>query len=184
MGKCKGAYMDLKEFIVSNFGEAGLNKVLAEADKPAAELLTQAKSYMWLNAEPLKNLYRICNRLFGDGTTGFYRRIGATNANRDLPRFFKVLISLGSPKQVFSLFGFMWKFYHDTGHPQILKHDKTSLKVEVVGYEDACEEFCNDIAGYLEVMLKMIKLKNPKVVHSRCSSQGHESCIFESSWDL
>ncbi|MGE5529275.1 MAG: hypothetical protein ACM3X6_09060 [Patescibacteria group bacterium] len=128
------------------------------------------------------NFYRAANALVGDGTTSLYRRIGAANAERDLPRFFKAMLTLASPDMVFGFLGTVWRLYYDTGQIRVLRKKPGLLVVELTGFEDAGDEFCEDLCGYSEALLGHLKLENPRVIHTRCAGRGDHSCIFEGRW--
>jgi len=90
---------------------------------------------------------------------------------------------LATPEMVFGLFGMVWKMYYDTGQLHISKREKNFLAVEISGFADACDEFCEDLCGYCETLLTLLKLKNPRVTHVKCAGRGDECCVFEGRWD-
>ncbi|MGE5552009.1 MAG: hypothetical protein ACM3ZC_15970 [Bacteroidota bacterium] len=184
MGKSKGtSAISVREYIRDTYGQEGLERVMAAVDPETARMLDNVMPISWVPADKIREFYRIANKLLGDGTTALYRRIGAANAERDLPRFFKSLLALAGPEMVFGMFGMVWKMYYDTGQIKVIKKEPGFIAVEIKGFEDAGEEFCEDLCGYCETLLALIKLKNPRLTHTRCAGRGDESCIFEGRWD-
>lgn len=185
MGKLKGtSAIAIREYIRDIYGEEAFNRVLAHLAPETAEIFRRAMPVSWVDAVPVREFYRTANRLLGDGTTSLYRRIGAANAERDLPRFFKSLLALTSPEMVFGMFGMVWKLYYDTGQVQLVRKEPGLVAVEIRGFANAGDELCEDICGYCETLLRMLKLKNPRVKHTQCAARGDESCLFEGRWDV
>ena len=156
MGNVKGtAVASVLKYMRENYGETTLTRVMAELDPEMSRVITRALPVSWVPAGYVRQLYQAANRVAGDGTSAFYRGIGAANAAHDLPNFFKAIMALATPEMVFGLFGMVWKMYYDTGQLHISKREKNFLAVEISGFADACDEFCEDLCGYCETLLTL-----------------------------
>lgn len=141
-------------------------------------------SITWMPAEEVRRFYQTASAVLSVDKIQFCREVGAANAVKDLPRFFKYMISRTNPATVFRVLNIVWRLYYDTGKINVLENEANHVTVEIRDFEDACEEICSDIAGYCETLLALLRLKNPRIAHTHCAGRGDPVCIFEGRWDI
>lgn len=184
MGKVKGtSIVTIREHIREKYGQDALEKILKELG-PNGNTIARAMPITWMPAEEVIRLYQTAAAVLALDKIQFCREVGAASATKDLPKFFKYMISRTSPATVFRVLNVVWRLYYDTGRIVVLENGADHVTVEINGFEDGSDEICNDIAGYCEALLAMLKLKNPRVVHTRCAGRGDSTCIFEGHWDM
>lgn len=184
MAQVKGTTIsNQKAFIVEKFGEESLTRFLGALPAEVRSLYEASVVVSWVPTSAVRLGYQTINRLFGDGTPAIYHEIGAWGARRDLPRFFKTILGMANPATVFEFLGSMWRIYYSSGKLRVVEKQPNHLIVHLIGFEDACEEICSDIAGFSQALLETLKIKNPRVKHTACIAKGSEYCVFEGYWE-
>lgn len=182
MGNVRGAAAQAaKNFVLENYGQEGLDQLMARLDEGQRKILAVPLPVSWLDAPTMIRFFETINELFGDGTEAIYRRIGQFNASRDIKSYYKFILALSSPALVLNRLPALWSAYYDTG---ILTVQVSGNRAEAVmtGFEDAGVP-CQIVCGFAEKTIEMTGGKNPHVEHEECVANGGPICRFVFTWD-
>lgn len=169
-------------YLKATFGEQALERFRDHLPSEVKPYYEQPSAAMRMPISAVKTAYQVINGLYGDGTPAIYREIGRFGALKDLPKFFKGIVAVANPELVFKFLGSMWRLYYNTGRIEVALSEPNHLVVHLVGFEDAGEEICNDIAGFSQALLEQLRIVDPRVRHIECSSKGAPYCVFEGTW--
>lgn len=182
MGQVKGAAVQaIRDYVVGLHGEDGLQRVLDRLPPDAATTFARSLPISWVPTQEVEQFYRAASDVFQVDLEAISREFGRANAEKDVPSYFKFILSKATPAMVFSAMPMMWRSYYDTGRLSVDTGDK-KVTATLCEFEDA-GPFCWDTCGYAERLLELTGVKNPKVIHPHCVARGDSECLFEATWD-
>lgn len=181
MGKSRGAAIQsARQFVLEKYGEPGFERLLERLEPELRDLLARPLAISWQDAPAMIRVYEAIQSEFGDGTDEVFHEMGRFNARHDVKAYFKFLLSLTSATQIVQRFPMMWGTYYDTGKMHI-HVEGNRAEAELIGFEDAGIP-CKMASGFVEEVLRMTGAKDPRVIHSQCTGDGHEKCRFILTW--
>lgn len=182
VGQIRGAAVQsVKNYVIGLHGQEGLQRVLDQLPSSVAGTFTHSLAISWVPSQHMEHFYRTASEVFGVDMETMSRELGRANADKDLPSYFKFILSKATPALVFAAVPTVWRSYYDTGKMTVHSGDRL-VTATLVEFEDP-GVLCWDTCGFAERLLELTGVKNPKVAHTHCVARGDSECVFEGTWD-
>ena len=183
--KVKGtALSSTVRYIQEKFGEGAVEKVIAalpEIDK--ATIRNGVLVSSWYPFSLLVAVMRGAKKEFGAGAPDIYRDIGGASADYSLSTVYKIFFKVGSPQFIIGRAATVYGNFYSSGEMKVLDSGKGFANVQITGFAEPCDEYCQRVWGWMVRMLELTGARNIKAVHSKCRLKGDALCLYNGTWD-
>ncbi|MFH0990921.1 MAG: hypothetical protein V1799_12980 [bacterium] len=184
--KIKGHILNArKDFVRSNFGDAGWEKVVSAMPAKDQEVLKGVLlSSQWYLFEIGDRLDKAIVDVLGGGKKSFFEDLGAKSAQRSLSMEHKSFLSVGNPQAFMKKADMIYKFYYNIGRREYKETGPTSGVMTTYDAETFSVADCLTVIGWYRVALKMCGVKEVKIVEEECRATGGSCCRFRFEWKM
>jgi len=172
----------IRLWLKENYGESGLANMIARLSQDSKEMLIAPVSSEWYPVVLLKETYSAMSDAYGTSKLTEYGRFAAEHS---LKGFLRYLTRFLSMQQLIKRMGAFWKQYHKGGGISAgevyLNGDRKEVTVTVRARELG-KAGCDVIQGYLEGLIPLTKVTDPRIQKQTCIHKGDEVCTWLVSW--
>lgn len=183
--KVKGtALSSTVRYLQEKFGPEAVEKVIAglsEADKAGIRNGVLVSS--WYPFALLVAIMRAAKKEFGTRAPDIYREIGRASADYSLSTVYKIFFKVGSPQFIIGRAATVYGNFYSSGVFKVTDSGKGFANVQITGFAEPCEEYCQRVWGWMERMLELTGAHNIKAVHVQCCLRGDPVCLYHGTWD-
>jgi hypothetical protein len=112
----------------------------------------------------------------------FARRAGRAAASEAFSGVYRVFALVLTPDKLLEKASRIWGSLYNRGELVVDKRAERSAHVRLLNFPSA-ESGCARITGWVERMVELTGVKNPRITHSRCSAKGAPACEWDIQWD-
>jgi V4R domain-containing protein len=170
-------------FTVREFGEEGLERVLAELSADDRDVLRALHAIGWCPVEPVLNFHHALDRVFGHGDLELCVKAGHFSAGWSFNTILKMFVRFRSPAWLIERATSVWGRYHDTGRWQIDAISPTRIQGEICDFAVRDPAFCARLRGWLQGAVELTGGQRVQVSETRCACNGHGHCSFLLTWE-
>jgi len=176
------AFAHLEEFIVSQHGEAGMQRVLARLSPETGKILRSWNASQWY---PMQNVVDIdlavVNALYGGDVKQAYF-IGRFDLDRSVRQVYRLLFRFLEPTFLLKRSAKLWSNYYDRGALTIEQTQERLVLIRLSDFDPVqgclCQVFMGAFAGALEAC----RARGVTITHPECVLEGARTCLFKASW--
>ncbi len=184
MPNIKGtAILAFKDYINSNFGKEGWEKLLSKLTEEDREAVTTAVSISWVDMDVRLRLARIVDSTLGRGDGELLKTIAKYAAERDLSTAQRIFLRMASPAYTLEKASHYWRRLNDWGEFKVERSGKNRAIGTLYNSVVKDKMFCLQLSSYMAKALELVGAKGVKVTHTKCCARGDELCVYEGSWD-
>ncbi len=174
MGKAKGtAFVGAVKYLRKHRAEA----LVALPPALHAYLDEHIRMSIWYPERDMLELIRATARLMPGPTDRVLEAMGEASA-RGHAEVYGGLLDGSSTSRAFAL----WSTQHDTGELRMTEETRSTVRMEIVGYEDPSHEMCLLTQGYFRGVLLMNGIQNLAIEKIGCRLRGDDRCAWRGSW--
>jgi uncharacterized protein (TIGR02265 family) len=179
----KGAVLKSRmAFVQEKFGDAAVQLVLASLPADDQDALGSILTVRWYPFELGKRLDDAIVAVCGNGDRAFFKRLGASSADKNLAALHKSFLTPGNPHAFLGKARTIYAMYYETGSRD---YEKTGDMAGMLTTHDA-ETFsapdCLTVVGWYERALEMCGAREAQVVEEECRATGGAACRYRVSW--
>jgi hypothetical protein len=172
-------------YLRTNYGEAGLERVLAAVqDREGARLLAAGvRRNAWYPFALLMDYYEALERVMGDGDGSLALNMNRVLARDDLGTILKAFITIfAHPHDIVQRASLLWHTYYDAGELVLASETPRSVHLEVRNFPAPHRLHCASILGWMTGCIEVTRVESPSVKHPRCRAEGGPVCEFVATW--
>jgi hypothetical protein len=113
----------------------------------------------------------------------FPRTIGYTEMRADLSGIYRVFLTVLSPEFLVTKVSTIFNLYFDTGHFELLEHQKKGAKGQYLGCTGFNWNLWQEIIGSMEGALSCVKATNVQTKVISGGMDNDSTMLFEMSWE-
>lgn len=113
---------------------------------------------------------------------GFARRAGRAAASEAFSGVYRVFALVLTPERLLEKAARIWGSLYNRGEMVVEKQTARSAHVRLLNFPSE-ESGCARITGWIERMVELTGVRNPRVVQTRCHAKGAPACEWDIQWD-
>ncbi len=186
MGQVKGtAVVATIRFLRERFGEEAVASVVSALVPTEQALVEQgALASTWYPMSLLLHLMQESQARFGARPSSLLKEMGRASADYSLTTVYRIFFKMGSPQFIIARAARVFGSYYDSGDLRVLESGPGHATVDLVGFQEGTQEFCERILGWMERTMELSGARNLRASHARCLHRGDDACRFQGDWDL
>jgi hypothetical protein len=184
MQQIKGAVLKSRlAFVQENFGKEGLQRVLAslpEGDQRTLKLLFTSN---WYPFELGKALDDTIVRVLGGGKSGFFERLGAASAEKNLATVHSGYLTKGDAHGFLAKSPSFYSLYYEAGRREYTPVGPKEGVFTTYEAETFSAPDCLTVVGWYKKALEMCGVTGVKIVEEECRAKGGKVCRYRVKWE-
>jgi predicted hydrocarbon binding protein len=112
----------------------------------------------------------------------FSRRAGRAAASEAFSGVYRVFALVLTPEKLLEKAARIWGSLYNRGELVVERLSERSAHVKLLNFPSE-EAGCARITGWIERMVELTGVKNPRVVQTRCCAKGAPACEWDLQWD-
>jgi uncharacterized protein (TIGR02265 family) len=181
--KVKGSVLKSRlEFVRTEFGEAGLNKVLDSLSEEDQKVLGRLVAVTWVDFDVGKRLDDAIVKLVGGGSTRFFERLGEASAEVNLASLHSAFLTPGDPQAFLAKAPQIYRLYYDVGWREYHKTGEREGVLTTHEAETFSKTDCMTVIGWYRKALELCGARNVRIVEEECRASGGSVCRYRVSW--
>jgi hypothetical protein len=165
------------------FGEAGLERVLAACDARVRDRCARASALDWVPQAELAAFLATADRVLGTGDGKLAEALGAASARANLRHLaLRVAFFLGRPEFLMRRVAGIWRQYNEEGEMTVREFVEGRMQAELVGMPNPDAFICASITGWLREAGLAMGMKALEAKHIECRGREQERCLWELRW--
>lgn len=183
MANFKGTVFEsTRLFALREYGEAGLERVLAELSADDRRVLSEVTAIGWYPVEPVLRFHHALDRVFGQGDYALCVAAGRFSAGWSFNTVLKLFVRFRSPLWLIERATSVWGRYHDTGKWQVSSPSPQRIVGEIHDFAVRDPAFCARLRGWLQGAVELTGGDGATVAETRCACRGQPFCAFTLDW--
>jgi len=179
----KGAVLKSRmAFIQEQFGDAAVQRVLAGLPEEDRAALSSILTVRWYEFDLGKRLDDAIVAKCGHGDPAFFKRLGASSADRNLTVLHKSFLSPGDPHAFLGKASAIYRLYYDTGRREYERTGPAEGVLTTFEAETFSAPDCLTVIGWYERALAMCGASDVRIVEEECRAAGGAVCRYRVSW--
>jgi predicted hydrocarbon binding protein len=118
----------------------------------------------------------------GEAPRQFARRAGRAAASEAFNGVYRVFALVLTPERLLEKAARIWGSLYNRGELAIERGSDRSANIKLMDFPSE-EIGCARITGWIERMVELTGVKNPRVVQTRCFAKGAPACEWDVTWD-
>ena len=177
------ALLNGASWVRENFGETGLEQVLAACRPEVRERVTTAIAINWHPQEELEDLLSVTDRVLGRGDGKIAEAIGAAGAKKNLRHMaLRLAFFLARPEFLMRLVAAVWRQYNEEGAMVVEESHRGRMVAELVGMSKPSFSICCSVTGWLQEAGVATGMKRVATTHVECRARSGDKCIWHMKW--
>lgn len=174
-------FLGMRKGILKYTSETGYQKFLETI--PRSQLSFWGQTIYPIAKVPVeyfRSMAEAVNSLWG---IDVFHKIVAELAYSDLNAAMRFFLKIGSPSTIVPRFPYIFSQYFSQGELKVIKLDKNSLDMELIGAEDFGLGCCQGTLAWISMALSQSGVKNLKASHAPCLFAAGKTCYFNFTWE-
>lgn len=118
----------------------------------------------------------------GEAPKQFARRAGRAAASEAFNGVYRVFALVLTPDKLLGKAARIWGSLYNRGELAIERRTNETANIKLLNFPSE-EIGCARITGWIERMVELTGVKNPRVVQTRCYAKGAPACEWDLSWE-
>jgi uncharacterized protein (TIGR02265 family) len=183
MQQIKGAVLKSRvAFVQDQFGDDAVQRVLAGLPEEDRAALGSLLTVRWYPFDLGKRLDDAIVATCGRGDPAFFKRLGASSADRNLTALHRSFLTPGDPHAFLGKAGAIYRLYYGTGRREYQRTGDTSGVLTTFDAEAYSAPDCLTVIGWYERALAMCGANDVVIVEEECRAAGGTVCRYRVSW--
>lgn len=162
MHTCRGSTLRHVRALVQALGGDALSRFEAGLSPAARKTLAADDLPRWKPAPAVAEVLEHAAAVIYPADDQGLRRLGAVLAEQDMRTFNRTVVGITTPAFVLGQMARLWPRYHGRGEACVVKHPSgRRAELVVSGAPELPSAFLEEVAGYLETMVRLAGAKNP-----------------------
>lgn len=172
-----------KKFVVDNFGEHDLEKVLTSLPQADQDLLRGiVLPSGWYSNELNARLDSAIARVIGGPSRKAFIALGRQSAAQNLGSYQSNFVKGKDPMSFLAQTPTIYKMYFQVGRREFQSTGEKSGIITTYDAQEATEGECLTVMGWHEKALEMVGAIRPQITHPVCRARGGPYCRYDVSW--
>lgn len=186
MSRIKGtSWESIYEFFYNKYGVEGIHAVKDVLGQHDRDNLFLEKIYptSWVDFGSYTRFILTADTVLGKGDLELAREANSYSARREIRGIYRLFFKVLSVKFILKKANYIWKMYFDEGEFVIEKVGPKVAVARLTGYKQLPKHHEINQLFWVEEVLRMAGVKNPKGTHPKCLIKGDDCCIYHFTWD-
>lgn len=112
----------------------------------------------------------------------FARRAGRAAASEAFSGVYRVFALVLTPEKLLEKASRIWGSLYNRGEMLVDKRTGRSAHIRLLNFPSE-EAGCARITGWIERMVELTGVRNPRIVQTQCRAKGAQACEWDIQWD-
>lgn len=173
-------FVNVRHFVKECYGNPTWDRVLESLSEADRELANTVDSLGWMDNGALGRLFRVVDRVCGQGDLALMTDIGRFEAERDFSRTLRFFLRTAGPSSLVKFGKRGFRHFQSFGDVDV---------IEVPGGLDwilsdwaVDEAQCLELGAYVERILEFTGARNVHFKHPECRGRREGRCFFQHRW--
>jgi methyl-accepting chemotaxis protein len=172
-----------RNYVCDQYGDEVWEKIVNRISPESKAILSQAlvPTGQYPQKAYSEMIGAIKNEL-GNGNSGeLARKMARYVAQSEAKGTYRFILSADTPEGMLHQMPILWRLQIPQGQMNLIQRGPQSFVIELANPVEA--ELCqNSMVGYLEGLLGLFDIHDPRVRHSSCIHNGDKQCTYEINW--
>ena len=184
MLKIKGSVLRSRlAFAEEQAGADGVARVLARLPEADRRDLSGLLATKWYPLALGSRLDEAIVRELGKGEPGYFERLGAASAEKNLTGVHKDFLVQGQPQAFLAKAPMIYSFYYDQGRREYRADGPKQAVLTTYDADAFSVADCLTVVGWHRRALEMCGATGVRVVEEECRAKGGAVCRYRLSWE-
>jgi hypothetical protein len=172
-----------RDFVCDHYGEKYWKNVLARLSEDSRSIVSQtlAPTRQYPQKVYSEMIAAIKSELGNGNSDNLVREMARYVAQAEAKDAYRFVLEADTAAGILYRLPLLWQLQIPDGEMYLNQRSDTAFTIELGNLVE--EELCqNSMVGYIEGLLNLQGINNPKVLHATCVHRGDERCTYEVSW--
>ena len=165
-----------------NHGQAGIDRVIAQASPELAEVLRAGPVVSrWYPIAVMIELAETLDRLFGKGDGALIHALGRYGADANLTTIYRLFYRVGTVRWVMARAARLWHLHYDRGRLEV--HEQPDMiELDLVDFPEPSCTHCHSVRGWAERSVELSGGEQVTTEMTGCRRRGDDTCCVRIKW--
>lgn len=172
-----------RDFVCKHYGEKTWPRVLSHLSDDGRRMLSQtiAPTKQYPQKVYSEMIAAIKSELGNGNSDKLVREMACYVAQEEAKGAYRFILEADSAAEILNRLPLLWQLQIPDGEMYLSQRSNTEFTLELGNVVE--EELCqNSMVGYIEGLLRLQGVEQPKVTHTTCVHRGDERCVYEINW--
>lgn len=177
---------DIRLWILEQYGEEALERVLERLSPPARSMLSKPQSNDWYLTGLMQETYDVVDEMFTPKDPDALASLGRLMARHGIRGIVKLFVSLISVKTITWRIETLWNYYHKGGTAEVpIVREEGNHREGLLVIKDYCagRGWCRLMTGYIETLIAATGATHVTAEIQDCIHEGNKECSWLVNWD-